>query len=151
MSYSVYSIANGFIQKHINGELSDLSPVKLQRLIYLANHWHIKVLNTALIDDHFCRWIYGPVVPSLYHKLKAFKSSDINRLISITGIDRNYIPVIDDYNIQELLNAITRKYGKLNSSQLSYITTLPNSAWSIKPSSGSVIVTSEINSDVTIT
>lgn len=150
MTYSVYSIANGFIDIHTNKGISQLSPMKLQRLIYLANHWHIKILSVPLIDDHFCRWRYGPVVPSLYHKLKLFGHMNVDRLITISGSNCDFIPVIDDRNTDELLQAIIRKYGSMNSSELSYITTLPNSAWAIKTCDGSAIVTSEIKSDVTI-
>ena len=150
MTYSVYAIANGFIDLHLSGQICNLSPMKLQRLVYLANHWHIRVLDKPLIDDHFCRWEYGPVVPCLYHKLKSFGYANVTKMIHVSGIETLRVPVIADTNDRELLYAVTRKYGSMNSSELTHITTLQNSAWSIKPNDGSVMQTSEIKSDVTI-
>ena len=66
MTYRVESIANFFIDK----KLKDLTPMKIQRLLFLSQSWNMALYNDYLIDDHFVMWKYGPVIPSLYHKIK---------------------------------------------------------------------------------
>ena len=56
MAYSAFAVANAFIQRAWDRGISDLSPMKLQKLMYFAQAWHLKIRNEPLLDDHFARW-----------------------------------------------------------------------------------------------
>ena len=49
-----------------------LLPLKMQKLLYLANMNYLGKNNSPLIDTPFEAWSYGPIQPLLYHKLKRF-------------------------------------------------------------------------------
>lgn len=136
MAYSAYAVANAFVKKATDGELSGLSPMKLQKLMYFAQAWHLKVKDKPLLDDQFARWQHGPVIPSIYHEFKAFGWSSITRQATTlsVGADGGYemnIPIIppEDKSTWGLIDAIIKKYGHLNATALSELTHKPGSAW----------------------
>lgn len=38
MAYSAAAVANAFIEKALKGELKNLTPMKLQKLLFILNH-----------------------------------------------------------------------------------------------------------------
>ena len=58
------NIANAILYKGFN-EGVDLTPMKLQRLLYLTYKEFYKRTNTLLFDEKFEVWKYGPVVRSV--------------------------------------------------------------------------------------
>ena len=48
-----------------------LSNLKLQKLLYYAQAWHLALHDRPLFDEDFEAWVHGPVVPSQYHRFKA--------------------------------------------------------------------------------
>ena len=61
MAYPTIAVANAFIEKAQQGFLPDLDPMKLQKLIFYAQSWHLRLYNEPLVDDFFAKWPYGPV------------------------------------------------------------------------------------------
>lgn len=51
---------------------SFISNLKLQKLVYYAQAWHLGIYDTPLFDDDFEAWVHGPVIPLLFHKYKEF-------------------------------------------------------------------------------
>lgn len=51
MAYSATAVANAFIEKATKGELSELTPMKLQKLLFYVQSWHLRLYNEPLIDD----------------------------------------------------------------------------------------------------
>src|SRR3954462_594180 len=45
-----------------------VTTMKLQKLIYYCQAWHLVRTNSALFDDRIEAWPQGPVVPSIYRK-----------------------------------------------------------------------------------
>lgn len=117
MTYRVESIANFFIDK----KLKDLTPMKIQRLLFLSQSWNMALFNNYLIDDHFIMWKYGPVIPSLYHKTKLYKENAINdHLAILTSEDKIAFPFIDnkDQQTKNLLEKIYEVYGSYSGQNL---------------------------------
>ncbi|STU74866.1 Uncharacterized phage-associated protein [Klebsiella pneumoniae] len=63
MAYPTLAVANAFIEKALANELSDLTPMKLQKLMFYAQSWHLKIYDEPLIDDFFSKWQYGASYP----------------------------------------------------------------------------------------
>lgn len=57
------------------GEL--LSNLKLQKLLYYEQGFHLAWFNSPLFSDDIEAWMYGPVVPSVYDYYKKFGSNGI--------------------------------------------------------------------------
>ncbi|WP_129543368.1 Panacea domain-containing protein [Serratia sp. 1D1416] len=145
MAYPTIAVANAFIERAMRGQLPDLDPMKLQKLMFYAQSWHLKIYNEPLVDDFFAKWPYGPVIPSLYHEVKHYKYNSINALISnleSNGWTQSVVtPTVpaSDQRTNELLDKICSVYGSLRATQLSYLTHQPGTAWSETREEGSVI------------
>lgn len=48
-----------------------MTHMRLQKLLYYVQGWSIARLGVKAFDDHIEAWEHGPVVPTLYHTLKA--------------------------------------------------------------------------------
>jgi uncharacterized phage-associated protein len=53
--------------------------MKLQKLLYYAQGFALAILGKPLFEDDFEKWAYGPVLPVVYNKYKAFGSEAIPR------------------------------------------------------------------------
>ena len=61
--FSAYSVANAFIERALAGRLHGLNSMKLQKLMYFAQAWHLKGTGRPLFEDTFLRGLHGPVLP----------------------------------------------------------------------------------------
>jgi uncharacterized phage-associated protein len=59
------------------GEL--ISNLKIQKLLYYAQGYHLAIYNKPLFHDDIEAWTHGPVVPEVYHRFKSFGDGDIPR------------------------------------------------------------------------
>lgn len=77
MVYDVMDIANKILAKP-NSECEELiSNMKLQKLLYYMQGFHLAYFGTPLFDDRIEAWYYGPVVPSVYDHFSKYKSQGI--------------------------------------------------------------------------
>ncbi|WP_254566210.1 Panacea domain-containing protein [Oscillatoria sp. HE19RPO] len=68
---SPFAVANYFIWL-ANETGSFLSNLKLQKLVYYAQAWHLALEESPLFEEDFEAWIHGPVLPTLYQKYESF-------------------------------------------------------------------------------
>ena len=145
MAYSALAVANAFIERAKEGKLAGLTPMKLQKLLFYTQSWHLRERELPLMDDHFARWQYGPVIPSLYHELKSYGSRPVTSLLSNLKPDVEdivfvtpRIPESDTY-AQRLIDRIINKYGKWSGTQLSNLSHEEGTAWALRGADGSAI------------
>ncbi|HSW71974.1 MAG TPA: type II toxin-antitoxin system antitoxin SocA domain-containing protein [Chlamydiales bacterium] len=48
-----------------------ITNLKLQKLLYYAQAWHLALKDKPLFEEDFQAWIHGPVLPSQYKRFKA--------------------------------------------------------------------------------
>ena len=132
MSYFAVSVANSIIKLAKERGIRDLSPMKLQKLMYFTQFWYVKNFNKFLINDWFSRWEFGPVIPSIYHQLKYYGSNPVNNYIWLLSANNEAIVYMMDNNpaAWNFLNEILDIYGNLDGFELSAITQRDSSAWS---------------------
>ncbi len=129
MKYSAIAIANAFIEQSNNGKTNNLTPMKLQKLMFFAQSWHLKSNHSALFDGYFERWQYGPVLPEIYHEFKSFGAKSINEFGSSMWNEYQKIDT-NDYQVIDFLEQIINAYGDYSGTQLSWMTHQPETAWS---------------------
>ena len=56
---------------HSKGSL--VTNLKLQKLLYYAQGWHLAIFNKPLFGDSIEAWVHGPVVPKVYQKYKKYR------------------------------------------------------------------------------
>lgn len=156
MAYSAYAVANAFVRRAKEGRLPNLSPMKLQKLMYFAHAWYCKYRNAPLLDDSFARWTHGPVIPSIYHEFKAYGYRPIDNMattlsLSSNGYSMNVPTVPDiDHDVWSLIDAVAEKYGRYDGPTLSAMTHREGSAWAKNGPDGSAITFAEIIQDQTL-
>ena len=85
-------------------KLYSLTPLKLQKLLYLAQGWSYVWDNKAAFPDEFEAWQYGPVNDKVYQEFKKYGRSEIPRHEGLTSLS--------DCEVMETLSAIWDEYGK---------------------------------------
>ena len=45
MAYSTIAVANAFIERAKGAKITDLTPMKLQKLVFFAQSWSLKILD----------------------------------------------------------------------------------------------------------
>ncbi|MDH0867184.1 Panacea domain-containing protein [Mitsuaria sp. GD03876] len=154
--YSAYSIANAFIERAIAGRIQDLSSMKLQKLLYFAQAWHLQVEGFPFFEDCFIRGETGPILPSIQHQLKAYGSRPVFQTVRIlSGSDdplRWRIPTLPSDHVRswKWVDAVIRRFGHLSAQALSDLTHLPGSAWSQGAPDGGPITHESILNDATV-
>ena len=108
---SCFDIASYFIQL-ANETGSFISNLKLQKLVYYAQAWHLALQEAPLFDTDFQAWIHGPVVPELYQKYKSFGWEPI-----IENAKPNLSP-----DVQKFLAEVADEYFALDAYELEQMT-----------------------------
>lgn len=146
MAYSALAVANAFIERAKAGKLKGLTPMKLQKLLFYTQSWHLRDTNgVPLMDDNFARWQYGPVIPSLYHELKSYGARPVTALLSnLKREDDGYVMVTPsipktDAAAHKLIDQIVEVYGSLTGTQLSNLSHEEGTAWALRGADGSAI------------
>jgi uncharacterized phage-associated protein len=77
----------------IDGEY-DLTPVKLQRLVYYCQGVHLALYDKPLFPEPIEAWTHGPVCPALYGTLKQAGAHPVGELDAkddLTGTEKRLI------------------------------------------------------------
>lgn len=100
-----------------------ISNLRLQKILYYVQAWHLALRDQALFDEDFQAWIHGPVVPSLYQDYKAFGSGSIAPPpIDMDGDEPKFkFPALEQA-AAEHINDVLKAYGDLSTWQLEQLT-----------------------------
>ena len=99
----------------------ELTPKKIQKLVYYAYAWFI-ALNNQSADDIQCvlfneepeAWVHGPVFPSLFKKYKDYYWHEVEK--NTNGVN------IENDELIHFLNQIWDTFGKYSADELEYMT-----------------------------
>ena len=83
--YSALAVANKFLDLADRDNVG-LSPMKLQKLVFLAHGWHLAIYKAPLVREEIEAWQWGPVISDLYHEVKEFGRESIRGRITDLGI-----------------------------------------------------------------
>ena len=73
---SALNVGNSILQRGFKENI-DITPMKLQKLIYLVYKRYYQETGKALFSERFEVWKYGPVLTSVYDEFKKYKSNAI--------------------------------------------------------------------------
>jgi uncharacterized phage-associated protein len=106
-----------------NGDGS-LSPMQLLKLVYVAHGYMLGTHGRPLLTEPVEAWTYGPVVPSVYHALKQYRSMPVP---SVPMADHAFPFDADE---KEVMSKVAKVYGRHDGIVLSAATHKPGTPWS---------------------
>lgn len=139
MGYTPQHIANYFLNR-ASDEGRGLSPMKLIKLIYIAYGWYIALTGKKLFDEEIQAWKHGPVIPSIYHEFKHYKSNFIDEDASAFDLDtfKETIPFVSpvDNEVNLILDKVWLAYKDFSGIALRGKTHEEGTPWSKSFESG---------------
>lgn len=129
MAYSPTTVANYFLQK-ASQEGRAVTPMQLIKLVYIAHGWHLGYLDAPLINEQVQAWKYGPVIKSLYDRVKPFGRGAVQGPLAANPFQWLSDSPLDD-SARSLLDSVWNHYAGYSGVQLSAMTHLDNTPWSI--------------------
>jgi uncharacterized phage-associated protein len=104
-----------------------LSPMQLIKLVYIAQGFMLGKKGKPLLDESVEAWQYGPVVPSVYHAVKHFRSDPV---VNVAG---NIALLSTDE--KEILDLVADSYAQYDGVTLSSATHKNGTPWHVTWSS----------------
>jgi uncharacterized phage-associated protein len=113
--FSAHDAARYFLasQDEEAGEL--ISNLKLQKLLYYAQGFHLALFARPLFSDKVKAWQYGPVVPDVWHR---YRDSGFGPI----GAPKDFDASRYDPDTRDLLDEINRVYGQYSATKLRDLT-----------------------------
>ena len=108
MAYKALDIAKKLILKAQNDEPNGgerLTNLKLQKLLYYQQGFHLAFFGTPLFAEDVEAWMYGPVVPAVYDEYSAYGSSALPEV---------KVPVSLSEDEEELFNEVYDAYREFS-------------------------------------
>jgi uncharacterized phage-associated protein len=105
-----------------------LTPLQILKLVYIAHGWMLGLRQRPLISDRIEAWRYGPVIPTLYHRMKAYGAGNVTT--TQLGHSFSFEPALDA-DEQVMLARVYRSYRQMTGIQLSQLTHQPGTPWEI--------------------
>lgn len=117
MAYKAIDIARKLIFMAQNDEPNGgerLTNLKLQKLLYYQQGFHLVFFGTPLFSDSVEAWMYGPVIPSVYEEYSSYGSSslpEVNNAISLTNEEEElFNEVYDAYRDFSAIGLMNRTH-----------------------------------------
>jgi uncharacterized phage-associated protein len=144
MSFGANHVTNAILQRAFKEGRQDMSPMKIQKMLFYTHGWYLAVTGVAAIDKPFEVWRYGPVVGSVYHELSRFGSSNVTEYIKEyhpeTETNKAFVVNRSKAQFYEVLDLAWEKYIGISAVQLSAMTHEPGSPWDISGKMGKTVI-----------
>ncbi len=97
-------------------EPSDVTNLKLQKLLYYAQGHHLGLSGTPMFSEPIQAWSHGPVVPAVYRTYKQFENGPVK------SVDPNFTWAAFTDEDMEFLSTVWNTYGRYSAWQLRNMT-----------------------------
>jgi uncharacterized phage-associated protein len=97
-----------------------LNVLKLQKLAYYAQAWHLAYHEKRLFQGAFQAWVHGPVNWALYTRFR--NSHQLYGAVTIQDLPRGFNPDSIPEAERSLIDAVLDAYGGFSGSQLEELT-----------------------------
>lgn len=125
---SALNVGNNILQRGFEEDI-DITPMKLQKLIYLVYKQYYKENKKSLFAEPFEVWRYGPVVRSVYDVFKEYRS---NRISKYAAESNGSVLIVDETKslaFKSALDYVWNKYKYYDGIPLSEMTHRQGTAW----------------------
>jgi len=132
MTFPVQWVANSFLQRDFSDGVATITPMKIQKLVYMMHGWHLAITGEPAITGEFEAWPYGPVEDELYHLFKQFRSKAIKNYATtwVGDTPKAFVVSDDKTEFHSIFDKVVSKYMPMTALQLSSLTHQPGTPWS---------------------
>jgi len=132
--YEARAIANAILEEAAQRGVADITPMKLQKLVYFAHGWNLAIANKPLVTEPIQAWKFGPVIYSLYRAFKRYGNQVISDPATDIGYSEGTFSVrtpnlTHEDEARGLLRRILDVYGQYSAIQLSNLTHEDGTPW----------------------
>jgi uncharacterized phage-associated protein len=113
--YPAEDIAQYLIHLANLEEDDPITNLKLQKLLYYVQGFHLALFNSPLFSENIVAWQYGPVVPEIYRKYKQYSRNPLES-------SEDFNPESIDNDIRDLIDEVYGVYGKYTGTVLANFT-----------------------------
>lgn len=113
---TINQVADFFISKIDDGSGDVMTHLRLQKLCYYAQAWHLANYGTPMFDGKFQAWAHGPVNTTLWALFKHIGWGQIQKSEIETTINSSQHKVLD------LLEEVWKVYGQFSAKALENMT-----------------------------
>jgi len=109
--HAALDIANYFLSKADDSAGDAITNLKLQKLLYYAQGFHLALYDEPLFKEKIKAWKHGPVVPQIWHRFKRQGALD-------------YPKAVKEFPqpVTELLDEVYKVYGQFSAWKLRNLT-----------------------------
>lgn len=122
------NVANTFIDRAKQDDIN-ITPMKLQRLIYIFYKEYLKKTNKKLFAEKFEVWKYGPVLSDVYYAFQKYRANAINDFYYDNNRHYTTVKLIPGTAFYSVFNAVWNKYSHYSGTFLSDLMHQENTAW----------------------
>lgn len=112
----MYLIKASWLAPHIvcwfNSRNRQIDNLKLQKLLYYTQAWHLAIFGTPILAEEIEAWVHGPVVPEVFRLYRDFRWN------AVTAVPSGHLPPGLAKHVTEVLKA----YGEFTGLQLERLT-----------------------------
>lgn len=124
--------ANYFLDK-TKASGGEMTSMKLQKLLYFAQGWHLAVEDRPLFDEQIEAWQWGPVVPTVWREFKDLGSRPIDRKATIAKLNNLTLawdtPELLIPESRQIVDAVWDGYKDYSAAQLMSLTHQKDAPW----------------------
>lgn len=108
----------------------DITPMKLQKMIYFVYRDYLRIAKKALFNERFETWKYGPVVRSVYDQYKKYGANAIKDY-AYAPEGKYYYTVNEESSpiFKKVIDSVWGKYKNYDGTYLSAMTHKVGTAW----------------------
>ena len=88
-------VAAFFIKRGIDEE-NEISNLKLQKLLYYAQGFHLAIFGSPLFDEAIYAWVNGPVVEEIYHEYKRYGKQPIDTFEYVSSLSEEDLEFLEE-------------------------------------------------------
>ena len=132
---SALNLSNNILKRSFEDDI-DVTPMKLQKLIFLVYKEYLKKTKMPLFGERFAVWKYGPVVQTVYDQFKHRKANAIREYAKDCNGTAKMIDESAPTPFKEVLDYVWNKYKEIDGIALSGMTHQEGTAWDKARKSG---------------
>ena len=110
------------LTNYILAKGGSMNHLKLQKVLYYVEAWHLVFFNKSIVEDEFQAWVHGPVSKKLWNEVKNL--SVLYSELEVSKPEKIIKDVEEKLNQDQidLINDVIKKYGKQSGYNLECLT-----------------------------